>query len=318
MLKFFRFLLVMAVLALSAVGAQAFTLYTTDFEEFSAGDDRWAGTSGWMATSVGVGVHGIDQDILPGLGKTAFLGFNRPKSPFVTVFRPVLYNPITQGTPLIEFETLMGIQDSTNGNRDSFFFTFYNGSGNLLGSIRFDNSELSYGIWRLDGASQFDTGVEFVRLELHLLFASINFSNNTWSADLDGIPLFTNAPFNATSQPLDLGYVAAEWQLAAATTNGYGDNWMLIADWTVRAFPSANEPFQIEDATVPASGLPAVNWTGAYGFDDHIEHSVDLQAWTSGLPNSVFSNVAAATPLTFTEESDVTQRFFRVRRSFAP
>ena len=79
-------LLLTALLGLS-FPARALTLYSTDFEEFPVGSDKWAGTSNWLATSTGVGVHGIDQDLLPGLGRTAYLGYNRPKSTFVTVFR---------------------------------------------------------------------------------------------------------------------------------------------------------------------------------------------------------------------------------------
>ena len=310
--------LLAALLALTAVCARAHTLYSTDFEEFSGGDDQWVGTNGWLGNSVGVGVHGIDTNLIPGLGHTAFLGSARPKSTFVAVFRPILYDPVTNGTPIVEFETLMGIQDSTNGNRDSFFFTLYNGTGHLLGSIRFDNTDLSYGIWRLDGTNQVDTGVDFVRAELHLLFASVDFSNNVWSADLDGIPLFTGAVFNATARPRNLGYIAAEWQLTGATTNDYGNNWMLVADWAVRTFPLANAPFLVESVGSATNGLPFVKWTGTLGFDYQVEHSPDLTNWLSGLSNGVFTNIQAATPLTFTDESPATQRFFRVRRSFAP
>lgn len=311
-------LLVLALIVLMVPSARAFTLYSTEFEEFAVGADRWVGTNGWLGSSTGVGVHGIDQDILPGLGKTAFLGYQRPKSTFVTVFRPVLVNPLTNGLPIVEFETLMGIQDSTNGYRDSFFFTFYNNLGNMLGAIRFDNTVLSYGIWRLDGAGQVDTGVDFVRSELHLLFASIDFAHNVWSADLDGIPLFAKAPFNATTQALDLGYVAAEWQLTASSTNQHGDNWMLVADWAVRALPDSGTPFHLESMGVSTDGFPSMTWTGTYGFDYAVEYSPDLRQWTNGLPNGTFSNVAATTPLTFTDVAPATGRHFRVRRSFAP
>lgn len=315
-------LVALALLGPMVPRAGAFTLYSTDFDEFTAGADRWVGTNGWLGTSTGVGVHGIDQDILPGLSNTAYLGYNRPKSTFVTVFRPVLVAPATNGLPIVEFETLMGIQDSTNGFRDSFFFTFYNSLGNLLGAIRFDNTTLSYGIWRLDGANQVDTGVDFVRSELYLLTAAIDFSNNTWTAVLavhtNKAPLFIDAPFNATTQALDLGYVAAEWQLTAASTNQHGDNWMLVADWTVRALPAADQPYYLENMGIASNGLPTVRWTGTYGFDYGIECSQDLRQWTNGLPNGTFTNVAANSPLSFTDVAPATGRHYRVRRSFAP
>ena len=127
-----------------------------------------------------------------------------------------------------------------------------------------------------------------------------------------------DAQFNATGRTNDLGYVAAEWQLTDSSTNNHGDNWMLVADWAVRAHPSAATPFPVEGADLTTNGFPIVKWTGTYGFNYAIEYSADLNTWTSGLPNSVFTNVPATTPLTFTNISAFTQRYFRVRRSFAP
>jgi hypothetical protein len=309
-----RILLLAGFLALTALPVRAITLYSTEFEEFATGYDKWAGANGWLGTSTGVGAHGIDQDILPGLGKTAFIGFNRPKQTFVSVFRPILYNPVTNGMPVVEFETLMGINDSTNGFRDSFFFTFYNSSGYLLGSVRFDNTDVSFGIWRLDGTNQYDTGVEFIRSELHLLYTSINFSNNTWSADLDGIPLFTGVQFNATGQARDLGYIAAEWQLTSASTNEYGNNWMLVADWYV----SADAPVVIDGVSPGSNGFPVLKWAATKGFKYAVEYADEMKLWTSGLPNSVFSNIAAPTTLTFTESTNASRRAYRIRRTAAP
>jgi len=313
-----RSVILWLALLLVAIPAGAITLYSTAFEEFTAGDDRWAGTNGWLGSSVGAGVHGIDQDILPGLGKTAFLGFNRPKQTFVTVFRPVLYDPVTNGTPVVEFETLMGIVDSTNGLRDSFFFTFYNSAGNMLAALRFDNSDLNFGIWRLNGVSQVDTGVNFIRSELHLLFASIDFSNNRWSADLDGIPLFTEVPFNESSQTQNLGYVAAEWQLSGATTNNYGNNWMLVADWAVRAFPPTNTPCAVESLGWTVDGAPSVAWTGSIGFDYTLQYSEDLLSWSSDLTQGVYTNILSMTPLVYIDHAAVSRRFYRLQRRFAP
>jgi len=297
------------------------TLYETEFEEFNVGPDQWAGTNGWIGTSPGFGVHGIDQDIVQGLGKTAYLGYNTPASNFVTVVHLVDYDPVSNATPTVEFETLMGIEDSTNGFRDTFFFTFYNRTGNPLASIRFDNTDLNYGIWRFDGTNQFDTGVEFIRSpQLHILYASIDFSNNTWSADLDAIPLFTGVQFNATGQALDLGFVAAEWQLSSSSPSEHGDNWMLVADWAIRVFPSQVDQESlppIEGVTIEGGG-PSMTWTGAVGFDYAVEYSDDLADWHADLPDSWFANIWSPTQLTFTATTNVSHRSYRLHRYLAP
>lgn len=319
-----NFSLVLVLLGLGVFQGVGGTLYETEFEEFATGADQWVGTNNWSGTSTGLGVHGIDEDLLPGFGKTAYLGVNQPDSTFVTVFRPLGVDPVTNGTPIVEFETLMGIQDSTNGFRDSFFFSFYNRGGSLLASIRLDNTDLDYGIWRLDGVSQVDTGVDFLRSQLNILFATINFSNNTWTADLGGIPLFTDAPFNASGESLGLGFIAVEWQLTEPTTNGYGDNWLLVADMAVRAYPDETIPYTIESRSVGDPPQPTFTWTGLNGYDYQVEYTDDLcrmgGAWNSDLPDSVFTNITAEMPLSFTDTSapSPAQRTYRVLRTFSP
>ncbi len=315
------FALALAVSAAFASLSVANELYFTDFDSFTAGNDQWVGTDGWLGISTGVGAHGIDDGIVPALGKTAFIGFNQPSSTFVTVLRPINYDPLANGTPKIRFESFLGIEDSTNGRRDSFFVSFYNIAGAFLASIRFANEDASFGIWRLDGTTQTDTAVDFINGELHLLFAEIDFSTNTWSADLDGIPLFTNATFNATGQTLNFGSAAAEWQLASAGVAGYGDNWMLVADWSIRSVSPGENPFRIREIDLNASNQPVLQWLGECGFNYQFYYSDDgMLTWKSDLPGSVFSGILVDGVLSYTDETAPvpSQRQFRVVRSEAP
>jgi hypothetical protein len=291
---------------LSAVTGAALELYSTDFENFTVGADKWVGTEGWLGNSKGVGVHGIDYEIVPGLGKTAYLGFKQPSSTFVAVMRPINYNPIAASRPIIEFETLMGIQDSSNGYRDSFFFSFYNTNGSFLASIRFSNEPLTFGIWRLDGSSsQHDTGVQFVRNDLHLLYAQIDFSTGRWSADLDGISLFTNSVFNSTGRPLTLGSVSAEWQLSSSTTTNHGDNWMLVADASVRALPKGESPVRIRSVQMNSAGHPSLSWNGEEGFGYRVEYLDAMRSWQTNLPSATYTSTPSAGPITYTDTSDL-------------
>ena len=94
-------------------------LYVTDFESFTPGPDQWVGTEGWLGNGTGVGAHGIDEDLLPTLGKTAYLGFNQPASTFTFTAQPFNYDPGAQGKASIYVDTLLGIEDSTNSRYDN-------------------------------------------------------------------------------------------------------------------------------------------------------------------------------------------------------
>ena len=276
-------LLALVIVCGQVVPSSAKDLYTTDFEGFTAGPDNWVGTDGWQGNNNRAQVHGIDEGVVSGLGKTAYLGYYPPPTALTTVFRPVAYDPVASNTPVIEFETLLGIQDSTNGRGDSFRFTFYNALGAFLAAVRFSNNPLFPGIWRMDGSSEFATGVGFYPGQLHLLFCEIDFSANRWSADLDGIPLFTNAVFNATGVSLDLYATAAEWSLTAGSTNLYGDNWLLVADWAVRAIPAGESPVVIRNIA-PAAGGVAVSWLGEPGFTYDVYADAGLSNGDSSSP----------------------------------
>jgi len=304
--------------ATTPVGAEL--LYQTDFENFPVGDDQWVGTDEWIGNSKGLGVHGIDQDVIPGggLGKTAFIGYRQPASTFVFVAKPIGYAPGTDDFPFVEVETIVGIQDSfEKPARDSFFVSIWNAAGNYLAGVRFANQPSSYGIWRLDGtATEHDTGMVFFRGELHLLFLRIDLVNNRWSADLDGIPLFQDTPFTATANPVDCGYLAYEWQLSALSTAGFGDNWMLVADTIVRSAPRPIEPFRITSITRAAAGV-SVTWPGQKGFDYLVEYSEDSLHWFGDLPGASIPGTDDQV-LSFTDLSPTPHRFYRVARTQSP
>jgi len=334
-----RFALRIAAWACMSVGmaAVAGELYRTDFEAadgFTAGDGNWVGTDGWVGINAGGGAQGIDFDIIPGggLGQTASIGYNQPvivdpdfpavgAKPTVFLGKSIPYSPAAGELPVVEVQTIIGIQDSTVDQpaRDSFFVTVYNIAGNFLAGVRFANQPSSYGIWRLDGtATEEDTGVIFYRGQLHLLTLRVDLPNNLWSADMDGIPLFTDAVFNATSEPVDFGYLGYEWQLSASNPMGYGDNWMLVADVIVRSCGRGLVPFRFSQFECNGTGA-VLEWPGEIGFNYQMEYSADLANWHSDLPDSSYTGIAADQVLTFTDSSaGVKCRFYRVLRTEMP
>ena len=310
----------LAILLISWTPAQAADIYATDFESFTAGSNQWAGTDGWVSNVDGSGVHGIDNNIVSGLGKTAYLGYYPPTTNFVTILRPVSYDPVSNNTPVIRFESLMGIQDSTNGRGDSFFVSFYNMAGQFLAAIRFSNNPFTLGIWRDDDASEIDTGLDFFPGQLHLLRAEIDFATNRWTASLDGIPLFTDAVFNASGKTLNLLAVASEWKLTSQDTALYGNNWLLVADWRLWTVPPGLDTVVIEALSADTNGIPQITWFGEPGFTYELQYTADFQSWRTNLAGAVFSDLSSTQTLTYGDASytDAGGRSYRVQRTITP
>lgn len=313
-----------AAVALLTALSEAGTLYSTKFEEFPVGDNKWSGTGGWLASSTNSGAQGITQDPvrdLP-LGKAAFLGYAKPNSASLTVYRPINHNPATSGSSRIDFDTLLGVQDSTTTRRDRFYISFYNMSGEFLGAVVFDNTTGK--VLSDDGVTVRDTGVEFVRGDqilgvaaLQILRVGIDLNLNQWEGTLDGIPLFKQQ-FTATQKARTLGPIAAEWEIAAGSPGQAGDNWLLVADWLVASIPPG--PFTVKSFDRSDSGGRMLSWPVHSGFDYQVEYSEDLKTWKSDLPGSRFAANTAQGTLSFTDPSPTlsVRRYYRVLRLPTP
>jgi hypothetical protein len=279
-----------ATLFLARPSCAAIELYYTDFENFPmTGADKWAGVDGWIGNNTGDGVHGIDQDIVQGLGKTGYIGVEAPTTFFTRVHRVIGHDPVATGLPIVQYSAVVGIQDSvTSTYRDHFYLSIYNSAGNLLGALKFDNTDATFGIWRNNGTTtEVDTGAAFINGVLHDLLITIDLENNRWSALLDNAPVFVNADFNQTTAPLNLGLIAAEWlagQITTATNFRTGDNWMLLDFISLSAFGAP--AFTISGMTFTLGGEIDFHWTGQPGFIYQVEYSLDMKSWFGDLPNS--------------------------------
>lgn len=308
---------------LSVSSLPAATLYSTNFEEFTAGLNRWSGTGGWASNDTLTGAQAIDQDLIPGggLGKTASLGFRRPANMLTTVAKTINHNAAATGLSRIQISTLVGIEDSTNGRWDDFFLTIYNAAGNRLASIRFDNQPplafgSQFGIWREDGVSQFDTQVDFFHGELYELLITIDVTANTWTASIGSTPLFVNAPFTATAHARDFGILAFEWKISGLSTFAWGDNFLLVADLSVRSVPNGDSPFT-SSLSRNAGGEHVVSWQADAGNDYQVLYSPDLVQWFDDLPASSFPGFTSTVQKTYTDTTSPApgKRFYRVRRT---
>ena len=313
--------------------AQEVELYFTDFEDAPTGDDQLVGYDRWNGTSQGSGSHGINEAAAEGIGRSAFIGEKAPQQvpgepppSSVTVLRPVAHDPIASGKPVVHFTAAIGINDSDNviipesqPPRDLFFITIANGSGKSLASLNYNNTVAGFGLWRDDGVDIHDTGEEFIRNEIQLLFAEIDFSTNTWSVELDGFLVFRNAPLTArTDIDLNLGAMAIVWQRAEQLD--WGNNWMLFDDWTISAVDAPlyviEEPFEIDSVARQANGQTVISWLAQPGYSYYVEYSNDMVNWVADLPDS--AKVEPAETLvshTDTTSGNQRERFYRVVRS---
>ncbi len=298
-------------------------LYDTDFDTFPAGPNNWSGNDNWISNDTISGAQTIDGNVLPGLLNTATLGFSQPTSQFTFVALDLDYDHIASEKPIVEINTLIGIEDSTNNQWDDFYLTIYNTVGNRLASIRFDNqhpeiTNSQFGIWRENSTNQFDTLFDFAVGELFNLIATVDLEENTWSASIDSIPIFEDAQFSNSSDPINFGFLAFEWALTALSTSNHGDNFLLVADISIQ---SVGDMTKVE-VTHQFDSLGGINlnWQTAVGWTDQVEYSTDLITWFDDLPESTFEGPDTPTAINFSHAKDPEEayRFYRVNRTRTP
>lgn len=297
-------------------------LYSTNFDDFPLGPNQWTGTDDWFGNpgSSSLGIQGIDENIITGLGKSAFLGFSEPESRWNYVARIFDHDSATEGSATIEIDTLIGIQDSTNGQHDSFFVAIYNDQGSFLAAIQFTNEKQFYQIWRDDGVTLTDTTVNFIPGELQLLVLKIDLINNLWSAEHDGIPLFADKTFTNSDKSRTLGSLSYEWQVTDSTPANHGDNWMLVADCQVWAVPPGTPEIELTPTAFSTTGEPGFEFTAEPGWTYQIEYTHTFADWKNDLPNSTFVITEPAQKVQFTDPTTrpTQTRFYRIVRSITP
>ena len=318
--------IILSILIISSILARSAgrELYFTDFEDAPVGDNELVGYDSWNGTSNNSGSHGIEGAAVEGLGKSAFIGYNSPgrSTDTVYVLRSINHNATTTGEPFVRLEAVVGINDSenpsSNPNRDSFFFTFFNASGSALASLTYNNTENSFGLWREDGRDTYDTGEEFIRNEVQILVIEIDLINNTWSVDLDGFQIFRDERFTVRNISRDLGGVAIQWQRTSGSN--WGTNWLLFDDLAVYASTTKlvipENPFRIKSITRNTSGSRVLSWKVQPGFSYQIQYSNDLRQWLSDLPGSQVSENEEKM-ITFTDNTSPpnSKRYYRVIRT---
>ncbi len=219
-------------------------LYATDFETFLPGAGTLVGYDDWLGLNDEGGVSGI---VSAYGGRAGYLGYNRPSNAtgYVLVYRPVNFAPVAQGRPIVNFSVDLEVIDSTTARYDKFSVDVYNRAGQYLAAIVLDNANLR--ILREDGSggTAVNTGIRFANSRKSALAFSINYTANTWSAALDDTPLFSNAPFTASGNTLDLGEVVPAWRINNSAAPG--DNYLIFDNYILSAIPTTSAPIITED-----------------------------------------------------------------------
>lgn len=313
---FSRFLrwfgIVAAIAPVLEITAAAGTLFSTRFEAAEGYDETFVlvGQQGWQAD--GTGGSGLVSDFFPNEGQQAFIGFAPPTddSASLTIFRPINADPVAAGTPIVQFSVFMSIFDSTNNRYDCFRWSVYNTDVTRLFTLDFDNETrvISYA---LQNSSNFvSTGHLFVKEELHRLLVIMNFSNNTWSASLDGSVLVNSKPITTGNARRTLGDIDAVWILRNRTRPG--NNYMVFDNYAITA--QAEAAFLESGRLEPGGVLP--NRQFALSFRDGesqsyvIDVSSNLFNWvplrTNQAPNGMFDFIDAGA-------AAEARRFYRTR-----
>ena len=300
-----------AVLLAVADGATtlvvATDIFSTQFEstEGYTNDVDLIGQGGW--TGYGSGGNGIVSNFIPGEGQQAYVGFSAPAAgeDYLAVWRPLDFNPLAAGMPIVEFSVLINIFDSANGNYDYFRWSVYNTQVDRLFSLDFDNNSLDVS-YVLDGTNTLvATGMSFAPGSNYTLYVAINFAANHWSATLNNELLATNQPITTTGARLNLGDIDAEWLIA--DTNAPGDNFMVFDNYRVTA---AAPTARLELLDVTDKGWSLLRVFGSDGSRWAVEATTNLLNWTALNTNVV---TGSSFDLVDVTAAGLKQRFYRSR-----
>ena len=263
------------------------TIYSTDFSNFPIGDDQLVGYESWDSDANGIALHGIDNNLIPGGGKSGFLGLNPPDEDYISVWRPLDYAPLDQNKAVVRFSAVVAIIDSTNSNWDNFFISFHNQNGDALASINFDNTN-SY-IFLDDTEHVTNTEFLFVQDTFYQIELVIDFIKNEWSGFLDDEIVFDKIRFHGGDKALDLGNLSVDWLIT--NLEEPGDNWMSFDDINIIAEFGPYSVLKVPFINVSVnSALKQIQliWDSEPNHRYEVERSTDLLQWDSGAPDSVF------------------------------
>jgi hypothetical protein len=219
--------------ACSNAGAAAFTnILAIDFEPSEgytqglplAGQNLWLSNDPTKSSGM--------QPLWAGLGLQGYVGLTPPTPGTNTVVQrhpvryPVLFNPASEQTPCVSFSVLFRIEPSTQGTNDDFSWFFSTTSPYVyLFTLTFDHTDNRVYYETNGSDNRYSLGTQFTNSVLHRLQVDMNFTNNLWSASLNGRSITPGGVAIApASQRFNYAYLYAGWLLS--NSNAPGNNYM--------------------------------------------------------------------------------------------
>ena len=261
------------------------------------------------------------ESLWPGLGWQAYVGSNGPTPGKDNVLErcpvtlPNPFDPVAQQTPYVSFSVLFRIEPSTQGSNDDFTWSFATSQQGFLFLVDFDNaSKLIY--YETNGSAfQTPSGVRFTNSVLYRLQVDMNFSNNLWSASLNGMNITAGTvPIASPGQGFNFGYFYAGWFLA--DVNAPGNNYMAFDHVRIvaGATPPTLPPPVIQMTRSKSTGVVTNTIVTEPGLYHYLDAGTNLQSWQP------FASTYATNFSWIVKDSTAVtnrQRFFRARATAA-
>lgn len=257
-------------------------LFETSFEPWEgySVDFDLTGQNGWV--SEGTGGNGILEGPLEGFdGNVAYIGFSPPAktNDFLNVWRPIGLQPLGKDLPIIQFNVVFQIFDSSTNAPyfDDFRWSVYNTAGDRLFTLDFANEsrEISYALD--DGKGFTKTGFGFRNDESYELVILMNLHRNAWTARVNDVVVVNGMPMSTKQKTLDFGDMDAVW--AIHTAGKPGDNYMVFDDYQITAQPVSSIPAMLEPLGLLNRDRFLLRVFGEPGLTYQLEWTSDMVNW---------------------------------------
>lgn len=277
MLKKAWCLVVACVCAAGGVFAQGTVIYSTQFERAEGFDPArdLAGQGGWLME--GSGGNGLLPSYFEGFGQQAYIGFDSPASGAVTtVWRPVNFNPVPAGNPIVHFSVKMQVVQSTAGGDDDFRWAVYNDRGDRLFGLSFETGTQEIWFQNEDLAFR-STGWTYDFEGIYDLHIWMDFARNSWKAVLNDIVLANSEPISTTNTVRTLGDIDAVWFINNPA--GAGNNFMVFDNYRIESVPLKAIPAILEPLARTPEGYFRFLVHAQKGVRYRVEATTDFVTW---------------------------------------
>jgi len=257
-------------------------LFETSFEPWEGYDlERdLSEQNGWI--SEGTGGNGILEGPLVGFdGNVAYIGFSPPAktNDFLNVWRPVGLQPLGKDLPVVQFNVVMQVFDSSTNAPyfDDFRWSVYNTAGDRLFTLDFANEDREINYALDDGKGFVKTGFGFRNDESYELVILMNFHRNVWTARVNDVVVVNGMPMSTQQKAVDFGDMDVVW--AVNQVGKPGDNYMVFDDYQLTAQPVSSIPAMLEPLGLLNRDRFLLRVFGEPGLTYRLETSEDLVNW---------------------------------------